>query len=66
MQAVYGRYILVNTSWLVGSLGTLFLDAGVFAQFWMYRGHVADEEIAPDAVPRTVDGEGRGREPNER
>ncbi|KAK1084837.1 hypothetical protein LTR33_002437 [Friedmanniomyces endolithicus] len=66
MQAVYGRYILVNTSWLVGSLGTLFLDAGVFARFWMYRGHVADEEIAPDAVPRTVDGEGRGREPNER
>ncbi|KAK0928457.1 hypothetical protein LTR91_014256 [Friedmanniomyces endolithicus] len=66
VQAVYGRYILVNTSWLVGSLGTLFLDAGVFAQFWMYRSHLADEEIAPDAVPRTMDGEGRGREPNER
>ncbi|KAK5737694.1 hypothetical protein LTR17_006556 [Elasticomyces elasticus] len=65
-KAVYGRYILVNASWLLGSLGTLFLDAGVFAQFWLYRSNVTDEEAVSDAVPRTVDGEGRGREPNER
>ena len=34
----YGRYMLVNTSWLVGSAGTLVLDMGIFAQFWIYRG----------------------------
>lgn len=36
-SSIYGRYILVNLSWLLGSLGTLFLDMGVFAQFFMYR-----------------------------
>lgn len=36
-RAVYGKYILVNLSWLLGSLGTLFLDLAVFVQFWMYR-----------------------------
>lgn len=35
--AIYGKYILVNLSWLLGSLGTLFLDGAVFVQFWMYR-----------------------------
>lgn len=33
---IYGRYILVNLSWLAGSLVTLFLDLGVFAQYFMY------------------------------
>jgi solute carrier family 66 (lysosomal lysine-arginine transporter), member 1 len=32
----YGRYILVNLSWLAGSLVTLLLDMGVFAQYFMY------------------------------
>ncbi|KAJ2906223.1 putative vacuolar amino acid transporter YPQ3 [Zalerion maritima] len=35
-KKVYWRYILVNLSWLAGSLGTLFLDLGVFVQFFMY------------------------------
>ncbi|KAK4542252.1 hypothetical protein LTR36_006905 [Oleoguttula mirabilis] len=65
-SAVYGRYILVNLSWLLGSLGTLFLDAGVFAQFWVYRGNVKDESLTVEDVPRQANGEGRGREPNER
>lgn len=65
-SAVYGRYILVNLSWLLGSLGTLFLDAGVFVQFWMYRGNVKDESLTAEDVPRMANGEGRGREPNER
>ena len=64
--AIYGRYILVNLSWLLGSLGTLFLDAGVFVQFWMYRDIVRDEDLEHDEVPRTVAGEGRGRGPEER
>ncbi|KAI1771301.1 PQ-loop-domain-containing protein [Hypoxylon cercidicola] len=33
---IYGRYILVNSSWLAGSLGTLLLDLGIFAQFFIY------------------------------
>lgn len=34
---IYGRYILLNASWLAGSLGTLFLDLGIFVQFILYR-----------------------------
>ncbi|KAH8155929.1 hypothetical protein CIB48_g12318 [Xylaria polymorpha] len=33
---IYGRYLLVNASWVAGSLGTLFLDLGIFAQFFIY------------------------------
>lgn len=33
----YLRYILVNTSWLIGSAGTLLLDLMIFVQFWIYR-----------------------------
>ncbi|KAL8786024.1 MAG: hypothetical protein Q9213_003005 [Squamulea squamosa] len=36
----YRTYILVNTSWLIGSAGTLLLDLMIFAQFWMYRKNV--------------------------
>lgn len=42
-RSEYGRYVLVNTSWLIGSGGTLLLDLGIFAQFWMYRGRGAGE-----------------------
>lgn len=54
---VYGRYILVNASWLAGSLGTLFLDFGIFTQFFIYRaGNEAvveevDEERVVDQRP---------------
>ena len=41
----YGRYILVNTSWLIGSAGTLLLDLLIFVQFWIYRGRKANDEI---------------------
>ncbi|KAI4195222.1 MAG: hypothetical protein LQ346_003499 [Caloplaca aetnensis] len=33
----YGRYVLANTSWLIGSAGTLLLDLMIFGQFWIYR-----------------------------
>jgi hypothetical protein len=36
-RAIYGRYVAVNASWLLGSFGTLVLDAGVFVQYFMYR-----------------------------
>jgi uncharacterized protein with PQ loop repeat len=64
--AIYGRYILVNLSWLIGSAGTLFLDYAVFVQFFLYRHNVSDVDLTSEDVPRRVDGEGRGREPNER
>ena len=58
-KAIYARYILVNLSWLIGSLGTLFLDGAVFAQFWVYRniqGTSESEVVAED----------RGRDTNTR
>lgn len=36
-RAEYGKYIAVNMSWLLGSFGTLLLDAGVFVQYFMYK-----------------------------
>ncbi|KAJ4377383.1 hypothetical protein N0V83_000208 [Neocucurbitaria cava] len=43
--AVYWRYIGVNASWLLGSFGTLLLDAGVFVQYFLYR---KDEDESSD------------------
>lgn len=43
----YGRYLLVNLSWLAGSLGTLLLDMGIFIQFFLYR-QVGDDEDDSD------------------
>ncbi|KAF1847926.1 PQ loop repeat protein [Cucurbitaria berberidis CBS 394.84] len=34
---IYWRYIGVNASWLLGSFGTLCLDAGVFVQYFLYK-----------------------------
>lgn len=50
MGQIYGKYILVNASWLAGSLGTLFLDLAIFVQFFMYNKiEEEDEEVrAPD------------------
>ncbi|KAI4095296.1 MAG: hypothetical protein LQ339_007295 [Xanthoria mediterranea] len=36
----YRRYILINTSWIIGSAGTLLLDLMIFTQFWIYRKNV--------------------------
>jgi uncharacterized protein with PQ loop repeat len=49
---IYGRYILVNASWLAGSLGTFILDFGIFAQFFIYR--VEDENILRSTESRAV------------
>lgn len=64
--AIYGKYILVNLSWLIGSAGTLGLDFAVFVQFFLYRENVKEEDLTVEDVPRRTDGEGRGRGPNER
>jgi hypothetical protein len=55
-QRIYGRYILVNLSWLAGSLGTLLLDLGIFAQFFIYR---------PDESAILDDEEGEFEDDNE-
>ncbi|KAJ5342950.1 hypothetical protein MYU51_016033 [Penicillium brevicompactum] len=42
--ALYGQYVLVNLSWLVGSAGTLLLDMAIFTQFFLYRDPKAGED----------------------
>ncbi len=56
---LYGRYILVNASWLAGSLGTLFLDFAIFIQFFLYRSKTEDIE---DSVDGDVDAVDRSRD----
>jgi solute carrier family 66 (lysosomal lysine-arginine transporter), member 1 len=40
----YGKYMLVNLSWLAGALVTLFLDLGVFAQYFIYSRAADDDQ----------------------
>lgn len=40
----YWKYIAVNASWLLGSFGTLLLDAFVFIQYFLYRVDGDEEE----------------------
>jgi solute carrier family 66 (lysosomal lysine-arginine transporter), member 1 len=48
-KAIYARYILVNASWIAGSLGTLVLDLAIFAQFFLYmKKDEDDEDVAVD------------------
>ena len=47
---LYARYILVNASWLAGSLGTLFLDIGIFIQFFLYRPQDEEDLYDEDEV----------------
>lgn len=42
--ALYGKYILVNLSWLFGSAGTMMLDLGVFVQYFLYKKEDENEE----------------------
>ncbi|GME71293.1 unnamed protein product [[Candida] boidinii] len=44
------KYVLLNLSWLLGSIGTIFEDGIIFAQFYLYKKHkthssVFDEEV---------------------
>ena len=43
-RGLYWKYILVNLSWLAGSLGTLILDLGVLLQFFLYSDHEGSNE----------------------
>ena len=51
-RALYGKYMAVNLSWLLGSFGTLLLDAGVFVQYFLYRKEEeSDEEESGEVTP---------------
>jgi hypothetical protein len=43
--SIYGRWMLLNLSWLAGSAGTLLLDLGIFAQFFMYGKNTPEERV---------------------
>lgn len=50
---IYARYIAVNFSWLLGSFGTLLLDAAVFVQYFLYK---KDDEDSDGEEEDAVDG----------
>ncbi|KAF7554468.1 hypothetical protein G7Z17_g2897 [Cylindrodendrum hubeiense] len=41
-SGIYGRYMLINLSWLGGSIINLLEDCGVFSQYFMYRNRSND------------------------
>ncbi|KAI9765492.1 MAG: hypothetical protein M1840_007318 [Geoglossum simile] len=47
---IYARYILVNLSWLLGSLGTLLLDLVIFGQFFRYRDGAAGNDSSSSSI----------------
>lgn len=58
---IYGRYMLVNLSWLAGSAGTLLLDMAIFVQFFIYsRGDDEDDETEESGDGSDEDVEGNG------
>ncbi|KIW07233.1 uncharacterized protein PV09_02090 [Verruconis gallopava] len=48
---MYGKYIAVNLSWILGSFGTLLMDAGVFVQYFLYQ---VDDESDIDAFEEAL------------
>ncbi|KAK6465445.1 PQ loop repeat-domain-containing protein [Scheffersomyces coipomensis] len=38
------NYVILNLSWLLGSLGTIFEDSIIFLQFYIYKDNNKDEE----------------------
>jgi solute carrier family 66 (lysosomal lysine-arginine transporter), member 1 len=55
---IYARYILVNASWIAGSLGTLLLDLGIFWQFFLYR---SDEDGVDEERTASLNTDGLAR-----
>ncbi|EWC47474.1 hypothetical protein DRE_00442 [Drechslerella stenobrocha 248] len=46
----YWRYIAVNASWLLGSLGTLALDFVIFVQFFLYKNSDDEDRLDESAI----------------
>ncbi|KAF2685305.1 PQ-loop-domain-containing protein [Lentithecium fluviatile CBS 122367] len=55
-RGIYGKYIAVNLSWLLGSFGTLVLDAFVFVQYFLYRKEDESDEETDSADTAEVVG----------
>lgn len=51
--SIYWRYIAVNLPWLMGSAGTLFLDASVFLQYFIYSVDEDEEGEEDESVLQT-------------
>jgi hypothetical protein len=62
VSGLYWRYILVNLSWIAGSLGTLLLDMAIFVQFFMYK-KPDDETVDGNADGLADVANDRGRNP---
>lgn len=63
---IYGQYILLNASWILGSLGCLFLDFAILIQFLLYSpkddASLNDEEVVVGGSSRqNSQGNGNGR-----
>lgn len=59
-RKIYGKYILVNLSWLAGSFLTLLLDLGVFAQYFTYRTEAeqqSQDEPFPEDDRHSIEGD---------
>jgi uncharacterized protein with PQ loop repeat len=59
-RRIYGQYMLLNLSWLVGSAGTLVLDMAIFVQFFIYNRDDDDDsssEAVVDEEEQSIDGE---------
>lgn len=56
-KQVYGKYIAINLPWILGSLGTLCLDMGVFVQYFLYKrdDDVSDYDEEPSPVEDAVE-----------
>jgi uncharacterized protein with PQ loop repeat len=52
---IYGQYILMNLSWLAGSVVTLLLDFGVFIQYFMYNTDSSTDEEDNDVISEYSD-----------
>ncbi|TWU73538.1 hypothetical protein ED733_003698 [Metarhizium rileyi] len=59
---IYGRYMLLNLSWLVGALVTLFMDLIVFGQYFYYSGNDSDKETCCYAEAHRAITRGDGEE----
>lgn len=53
VAALYLRYFIINLSWLIGSFGTLGLDAGVFVQYFLYQKR--NQDVVDDDNQAIVD-----------
>jgi uncharacterized protein with PQ loop repeat len=63
---IYGRYILVNLSWLAGSLVTLLLDLCVFAQYFIYSRNDEDEDGVNGTRYQTIEEDPGSNDEDER